>query len=57
MRQWILTQKEIITVSEDAKEDFKKMMGWTEKEFNIHTFELLKPNKKLQKLIDEGIEL
>jgi hypothetical protein len=27
-----------VTIQEEAKEDFKKLMGWTEEEFMSHVF-------------------
>ena len=32
----------LITIDKSAKEDFKKLMNWTEKEFNEKTTNLLK---------------
>ena len=37
-----------ITISQSAKEEFKKMMGWSEKEFKEHTRIIEKWKKELK---------
>lgn len=37
---WLISKKGLvlpITIQEEAKEDFKELMGWTEKQFKKHT--------------------
>ena len=39
MKEYILKRtKPQVTIQEEAKEDFKKIMNWTEEEFMKHVF-------------------
>ena len=41
-RAWVLTGKKKITIQENAKEDFKKLMNWNDETFNENTIEIRK---------------
>lgn len=57
MRKYILIPKaDFITISEDTKEQFKKLMKWNDEDFLKNTFEIVPQSETRKRIAKENKE-